>query len=876
MTTERIDIVVSQRGAKEVRRDIESIGTGAKTASTGVNFLKNALKFIGVGTVIRETARLSDSYTTITNRLRIATRSTSELTAVQHELFAISQRTRSEFATNAQLYNRLAIASKELAASQSQLLTFTEAVGNALAIAGGTVESTRGALIQLSQAVGTSIVRAEEFNSILEGAPRIAQAVAQGLDKAGGSVAKLRKFIVEGQVTSKEFFDALLSQAPKLAEEFSKVTITISQSFIKLNNALTLFTGESGTVSFAAGALAKSISVLADNIEVLGNVLVFTATIFAARFVASIAAKIRASAAAKIATLQLKAAVDAANASIIAYGRSLNALPFAMANATRMTQALAKQQLAAQGSTAAGTIFVNRFGVAAAGTATRVGTLAGGLLALGRGALSLVGGPLGLLLGGIFLLQLRTTDAEKAQDAHNKVMLESIRISGQLATKRGEELEKAKEARDEILRVAKANVEEARTALDAAEAITKQVNAHNALLVARTGQIPQGGTLGERAAIEEARNRLLEQQKRLEDLQDSFAGADGAGGGGTGTGTGTGKSKADILGEENLRLEQQIHLLGLSGQAREVESRIIDVQNQLRQQGFSLTDEEEQRLRARIATYLELNEQVRAQEELLQSIRGPQDNYNRSIAAANELLKQGKISTEEYNQTVRDLRIALLETSTTMEAGFERGILKVQKEFEDLATASERVVTNMAKNLEDTLVEFSRTGKLSFRSLIDSMIEDIIRLQARQALNTIFGGGGGSGGGFGGFLGSLGGLGSFLTGGFNNAGQAGLPWQTFGNVNPAGGLYLGNLGFATGTSFTVPGSGGVDSQQVAFRASPGERVTVDRPGEDRNMRGRGDTFVFNFPNSDAASFRRSQSQVAGEVARTIAKSRRNS
>jgi hypothetical protein len=39
--------------------------------------------------------------------------------------------------------------------------------------------------------------------------------------------------------------------------------------------------------------------------------------------------------------------------------------------------------------------------------------------------------------------------------------------------------------------------------------------------------------------------------------------------------------------------------------------------------------------------------------------------------------------------------------------------------------------------------------------------------------------------------------------------------------------------FATGGSFTVGGQGGVDSQMVSFRASPGEKVTVSTPTQVR-------------------------------------------
>ena len=44
---------------------------------------------------------------------------------------------------------------------------------------------------------------------------------------------------------------------------------------------------------------------------------------------------------------------------------------------------------------------------------------------------------------------------------------------------------------------------------------------------------------------------------------------------------------------------------------------------------------------------------------------------------------------------------------------------------------------------------------------------------------------------------------------------------------------ISGLNFATGGSFVVGGTGGVDSQNVAFRASPGERVTVSTPTQVR-------------------------------------------
>ncbi len=51
------------------------------------------------------------------------------------------------------------------------------------------------------------------------------------------------------------------------------------------------------------------------------------------------------------------------------------------------------------------------------------------------------------------------------------------------------------------------------------------------------------------------------------------------------------------------------------------------------------------------------------------------------------------------------------------------------------------------------------------------------------------------------------------------------------------GLFGSLLGFANGGSFQVGGSGGIDSQLVAFKASPNERVSITKPGQEAEGRG---------------------------------------
>ena len=191
MPTERIDIVINERGSRRVRRNIREIGSDARRAHGGVSLLQTALLGIGGTLVVRQLAQLADAYTNIQNRLRVVTTGTGELVAVTESLFGISNRTRVEFEATAQIYQRLAAASQDLGSSQQELLNFTESLNQAVTISGATAEEAQGALVQLSQGIASTELRGQELRSVLEQLPFVAQVIADHFDVARGSLIKL-------------------------------------------------------------------------------------------------------------------------------------------------------------------------------------------------------------------------------------------------------------------------------------------------------------------------------------------------------------------------------------------------------------------------------------------------------------------------------------------------------------------------------------------------------------------------------------------------------------------------------------------------------------------------------------------------------------
>lgn len=229
-----------------------------------------AAAFAGVA-VTRGAVQLIDAATRIENSLKVAGVAAEDLEQVYGDLFDAAQRNAAPIETLVQLYSRLALVQNELGVTGDELIGFTDNVALALRVAGTDAQAASGALLQLSQALGGGVVRAEEFNSILEGATPIVQAVANGLEEAGGSVAKLRTLVTDGKVSSEAFFRAFEVGAATLEDKVAGAELTVAQQFIRLQNVLIDVAREMNEGTQASRVLGDGIANLADIVRQLGD-----------------------------------------------------------------------------------------------------------------------------------------------------------------------------------------------------------------------------------------------------------------------------------------------------------------------------------------------------------------------------------------------------------------------------------------------------------------------------------------------------------------------------------------------------------------------------------------------------------------------------
>ena len=76
----------------------------------------------------------------------------------------------------------------------------------------------------------------------------------------------------------------------------------------------------------------------------------------------------------------------------------------------------------------------------------------------------------------------------------------------------------------------------------------------------------------------------------------------------------------------------------------------------------------------------------------------------------------------------------------SFEYGWRKAFDNYQKEATDTAKLSERAFSNMASSMEDALVKFATTGKLSFQDFSNVVIQEIARMHAKMVVSGLFSG----------------------------------------------------------------------------------------------------------------------------------------
>lgn len=774
MTTERLDVVIREDGSRVVKRNMESIGDAAVKTT---DLVKKAFAGILFGAVVNQLRQLADAYTTIQNKLRLTTTDQSNLNAVFNELQNISMRTRSSLEANAELYAKVSTATKDLGISQKEVLQFTESLNKAIKISGATASEAEGGLRQLAQGLASGTLRGDELNSVLENLPAVADVIAKSLGVTRG---ELRQLGADGKISADTILEAFRKARVELDEKFLKIAPTASEGFVMLKNQLLETVGVLDQAVGGSSLLGSSLQDLTGFLKSATPEIVN----FGRALTGNLDPLDEMSAGTKL----------LASALIIVWGifKTLGSLLWGTVKAAFETVGKSIGAVAAAvGVLVSGGSISEAFDALKQGAADVKDTYIATTNEMGEGAVAATSDMFSKLAGVWDKGQRDLQDRSKLD-------------VGTVNTQTGPNLTEAKGLSEAELKKQQRELDKVRNSLIGV------LNEIDPLSSATLEYAKQQETLAQ--AFQKGLITVEQFNAYTERLWQSY------------------QKILNPIAQLNKELDEQIYLAGLNAREREIESQMLSIQKDLLAQNIVLTDDESRAMRERLTLLQQTSEAQAAQDQLLANSVDQRKAFIDQIDAMNKLLADPNSGFTQMDAVngIGDMLGQDMIDGTREQIDAQLAQFQYMYEQIDLLRQadliSEQTAQQMKAKVDQQQFDFRLRNTQQFFGNLSSLSKSENNKLAKvgQAAALV--------------QASIDAASAIMktyasTPYPYNIGLAAA--QAVASAAQIAQIKSANTGFATGGEFRVGGSGGTDSQMVAFRATPGEKVAVSTPQQIR-------------------------------------------
>lgn len=199
-------------------------------ASNGLSqFIKTAVGFAAV----KKGMDLADTYTNTNARLGMITNSLAEQRSLQNDIFAAANRARGSYTEMASAASKMRMLAGDSFGSNQEAVAFTELLTKSLKVSGAGTAEQNSAFLQLTQAMASGRLQGDEFRSVMENAPMVADAIAQYMGKSKGELKELSS---QGLITADIIKNAMFQAAGDIEDRFSSMPMTFADVWQRIKN----------------------------------------------------------------------------------------------------------------------------------------------------------------------------------------------------------------------------------------------------------------------------------------------------------------------------------------------------------------------------------------------------------------------------------------------------------------------------------------------------------------------------------------------------------------------------------------------------------------------------------------------------------------
>ena len=289
----QLGIEIDTRKLKSGEKDLASFASTADKTSSVVATATKAIATMAAAFATSQIIKAADAYSMMNARVSRFTDSAESATAVMRSLTNYANAAGAEVGSAVAVFTSLSGALQDVGTSQTDILRLTETLNKLGVIGGSSADEVSNALRQFAQSMAGGVVRAEEFNSIIENTPEIARAIGSGMNL---SMGQLRTAMLNGQLTSEAVLNSLMSQTENVDAQFAKMPRTVSAAMQTIENefgglvgVLNGSTGATSTLASGIDALSGAVVAAKEHTNEIITVAEALAAVYAARLVGGVA-----------------------------------------------------------------------------------------------------------------------------------------------------------------------------------------------------------------------------------------------------------------------------------------------------------------------------------------------------------------------------------------------------------------------------------------------------------------------------------------------------------------------------------------------------------------------------------------------------------
>ena len=214
----------------------EEIKDGFSKWQTKVIAINQGLQLIKtVGRGIQSVMNFSDNLTLSSARLNMINDGLQTTDELQNKIFSAAQRSRGSYDDMTKSAAKLGLVAGDAFSSNDEMIAFSEMMQKSFKISGASQTEISSATYQLTQAMAAGKLQGDEFRSITENAPMLADAIAKYMGKSRGELKELSK---EGLITSDIIKAAMFTAADDINAQYEQMPRTFSDVGISIKNTV--------------------------------------------------------------------------------------------------------------------------------------------------------------------------------------------------------------------------------------------------------------------------------------------------------------------------------------------------------------------------------------------------------------------------------------------------------------------------------------------------------------------------------------------------------------------------------------------------------------------------------------------------------------